>query len=343
MPFVTGANWLGVKDMSDGISRRHNVVNRASTMYQTVRMGRTVVLVPAAIRRISGGLWTHSACRPGAVRVGNAVARLTGLSLRLLRIGTVPWEPPFDSATWADWLDTSSNTVGAEVRNAVLLPADQRHRRRFALVLLDTNDIPIGFVKWTRNPPNPLGLEAERLLSADPPRHFMIPRLLKHDTVDGWSYTINEMLPAGPHGPANLVTADRRLIAEEIHTRLAGIDESDDVVSQGDFAPWNVRRLASGTIAVIDWEDVRPSPAAADELWNVVTSTLAVKGSSSQAVRRVRSELSHYDDAALARAARFLQRRGEEQPPEVDHAMERSTKLLRFERSIGKVLRSIVA
>jgi hypothetical protein len=304
-------------------------------------MGRTVALIPAGIRRIPGGLWTHSACRPGAVRIGNAVGRLTGISLRLLRVGTVPWEPPIDGATWDEWLDSSSSTVGAEVRNVAILPAGDPHRRRFALLLLDMNDLPIGFVKWTRNPPNALGLEAERRLSTDPPRHFMIPRLLKHDTVDGWAYTINEMLPSGPHRPADLATSERRSLAEEIHTRLAGIAGSDDVVSHGDFAPWNVRRLATGAIAVIDWEDVRPSPAAADELWNVVTSALAVKGSSTQALGRVRSELSHYDDAALARAARFLQRRGDEQPPEVDHTVERSTRLLRFERSISEVLRLI--
>lgn len=128
---------------------------------------------------------------------------------------------------------------------------------------------------------------------------------------------------------------------EEIHTRLAGIAGSDDVVSHGDFAPWNVRRLASGSIAVIDWEDVRPSPAATDELWHVVTSTLAVGGSSDGAVARVRGELCHFDEAALRRAARFLQRREDEQPPEVDHAVKRSRRLLQLEASISEVLRSI--
>ena len=312
-------------------------------MFQRVRMGRTVALIPAGIRRVPGGLWTHSACRPAAVRVGNAVGRLTGVSLRLLRMGTVPWEPPVDAATWDVWLDSSSATVGAEVRNVAVLPAGDQHRRRFALLLLDVNDVPIGFAKWTRNPPNPLGLEAERRLSADPPRRFMIPRLLNDGTVDGWSYTINEMLPTGPHRPANLTTSERRSLAEEIHTRLARIAESDEVVSHGDFAPWNVRRMATGSIAVIDWEDVCPSPTAVDELWNVVTSTLAVSDSSTQAFERVRSELSHYDNVALARAARFLQRRRDGQPPEVDHAVERSRRLLQFERSISEVLLLIEA
>ncbi len=310
-------------------------------MFQRVRMGRTVALIPAGIPRIPGGLWTHSACRPSAVRVGNAVGRLTGISLRLLRMETVPWEPPVDAAKWSEWLESSSGTLGVKVKNVAILPAGDSHRRRFALLLLDMNDVPIGFVKWTRNPPNPLGLEAERRLSSDPPRGFMIPRLLEHDTVDDWTYTINEMLPAGPHRPADLAPSERRVLVEEIHARLAGIVQSDDVVSHGDFAPWNVRRLATGSIWVIDWEDVRPSPVATDELWNVVTSTLAVKGSPAQALARVRSELSHHDDAALTRAARFLQRRGDEQPPEVDHTVERSDRLLRFERSISEVLGSI--
>jgi hypothetical protein len=310
-------------------------------MFQRVRMGRTVVLVPTGIRQIPGGLWAHSACRPGAVRFANAVGRLTGTSLRLLKIGTGSWEPPVDRDAWDGFLDSSAVTVGAEVKNVVVFPASDPHRRRFALLLLDIDDVPIGFVKWTRNPPSPLGLEAERRLSAEPPRNFMIPRLLEHGTVADWAYTINEMLPPGPHRPADLATGERRVITEEIHRRLAGIAEGDEVMSHGDFAPWNVRRLASGSIAVIDWEDVRPAPAAADELWHVVTSTLAVGGSSEEAVARVRGELRHFDDAALGRAARFLQRREGEQPPEVDHAVERSRRLIRFEASISAALSSI--
>lgn len=285
----------------------------------------------------------HSACRPAAVMVRNAVGRLSGKSLTLLRSGTSNWEPPIGPTQWNEWIDSTSETVGSAVTDVVVLPPSDPHRRRFALVLLDTDQHPVGFVKWTRNPANSLGLEAERRFTSNPPTHFTVPRLLEHATVDGWSFTINEMLTPGPHRPARLTRHERRLIAEEIHTSLTGTAAGgeDDVISHGDFAPWNVRRLATGSIAVIDWEAVRRTPVAADETWHVVTSTLAVGGSPTRAADRARKELGHHDEAAIDRAVTYLLRRGAEQPPEVDSTVDRSVSLIRFEHSIDQALKRI--
>ena len=49
--------------------------------------------------------------------------------------------------------------------------------------------------------------------------------------------------------------------AEDILARLGRLDDPHDlpaVWTHGDFAPWNLRRVDSEKIAVIDWEDASP-------------------------------------------------------------------------------------
>ena len=40
----------------------------------------------------------------------------------------------------------------------------------------------------------------------------------------------------------------------------------------GDFAPWNLRRLRDGSLALIDWEDAGFGPPGADEVFYRATS-----------------------------------------------------------------------
>jgi hypothetical protein len=286
-------------------------------------------------------MWTHSACRPLAVLAGNAIGTASRLSIRPFRTGRADWSPPLPDHEWEEWLASAGRLVDTDVASVVVLPPGDVHRRRFSLILLDGKNRPVGFVKWTRNPPNPLAVAAERILGDAPLRHFSVPRLLAHQATNGWTCSINEMLPPGPHRPARLDSGTRQLIVAEIHRHLTGLATGPWPISHGDFAPWNVRRLSTGTVAVIDWEDVRPAPVATDELWHVVTATLSTGGSAADAIGRVESELTHHDSGALAAAATFLRRREIEQPREADATIRRSAALLAFERAISEALAGV--
>lgn len=304
-------------------------------------MGRTVVLVPTELKRIPTGLWTHAACRPSAVVLSNLIGLASRFWLWPLRAGATEWNPPFGFTEWAAWAKQASDSVGAEVGQWLVIPSASPHRRRFAMILLDEQRRQRAFVKWSRNPPNELALAAEERLVADPPAYFVAPTLVDHGTVEGWSYTINEALPPGPHRPAALTAGDRRALVEEIHERLRDLGPTDSVVGHGDFAPWNVRELSSGQVAVIDWEQVGPTPVATDELWHVITMALATGKSVEVAVSRAVNELVHHDASTLHDAASFLAGREDRQPPETDDSIPRSASLLGFESRISEALQRL--
>ena len=83
----------------------------------------------------------------------------------------------------------------------------------------------------------------------------------------------------------------------------------------GDFAPWNLRQLRGGSLALIDWEDAGFGPPGADEVFYQATSAALwgrppVRSDASEAVefwrRRVEpqpaTDRDHRLSVALAQA-----------------------------------------
>jgi hypothetical protein len=68
------------------------------------------------------------------------------------------------------------------------------------------------------------------------------------------------------------------LITAEIQRALASLPRADGTPAHwqpihGDFAPWNLRRVTSGRLVLINWEDVSWGPPGADEVFYRATQS----------------------------------------------------------------------
>jgi hypothetical protein len=237
------------------------------------------------------------------------------VSTRLGVGGREEWELPVDKTVWAEWLGGARRLLRASDVTTIVVPALDPHRARFHVLLLDETLRQLAFARFTRNPHSELGLAAERSFTDTRPTGFWSPRLLDHGAADGWFFTLTEALPPGPHRPAVLGAAQRRDIASEIRERLTPLLGNGRPVAHGDFAPWNVRKLTSGAVAVLDWEEARPAPSAADELWHALTVVLSAGGSAARAVEAIQRDLDYLSPEQLIDAVEFWALREKEAPP----------------------------
>lgn len=274
----------------------------------------------------------HAACRP----TGLALAWFTGQTTRSSLLSALwPEEPsPLPDLDWEEWAERWVDGASRPSRWIVGLPADRR-RARFHLLVTDTSDRPIAFAKFTTNQERPHVVEARRALESSGPKSYWTPRLLGQGTIGGWSFTLDEPIPTGFHGPARLTADDRMTITREIQVALAPRlrPPAGEAGMHGDFGPWNVRRLADGRIAVLDWEEVTTGPKAADSLWHSVHVALLRRRRSSAGSIVAATGASPPDAAAAARF--WLERLAGPQPDEVTHDVDlsrREARLLRLKR-----------
>jgi len=273
--------------------------------------------VPMAPRRIAGGLWAYSSCHPLTLVASQFTGWLAGRHVALVPGRGREWQPPIATNEWRAWLDRTRAVIGPFENWVVQLPADPR-RRRFSLLLLDRAGAPAGHAKFATAKLRPLSIKAQELLTAEPPTTFWTPKLLGCGYLAEWSYTLTSAMPQVRHRPASLDASLRRYITGEIQHRLADLNVSQgpEFGIHGDFGPWNVRRLSTGRIAVIDWEDVRLGPPVADELWHALHSALLRQRNGKKAAFQCRRELSFHDQRSIVEAGRYWVTRLEEPEPD---------------------------
>lgn len=270
--------------------------------------------------------------------------QLTGW-LASLRIGLVPgknvrWDPPIDQSLLRVWLPQASEALSNRVEWWVAqLPMDSR-RRRFNLLLVDSNRVPVGFAKFTRNRPNPMSLIALARFAEEPTRSFWSPALALADQLGDYSVVLTSSMPNRAHRPAVLSPDLRRTIVDEIHHRLDDL-AAPGVAIHGDFAPWNVRSFSGGGIAVLDWEEITSGVVGADELWYAVCSRALAGGGLELAWKQIVSD-SPYGLEVMSEAARFLiNRLSQKEPEEIDSQNAMPPKLDEFSRSLRSILEDI--
>lgn len=271
--------------------------------------------VPLSSRRAAiAGLGLYTASRPKALWV----QRATCAAVAILGPGALwgrrfPWSPIDETkwealaARWRDELGTFDEVAGYSRLQA--------SRGGVALLLL-RNGSPIAFVKLRQGDEEELCNERRALdaVWSYGPRAFLVPQPLHAGRFDDWNYLATAPLPAGMHRPPR--DPPLPAILEEVAAALAGLPRPPGTPDHwrpmhGDFAPWSLRRLAGGSLALVDWEKAGWAPPGADEVFyraaqEALQHGRAARGAAPEAVRfwraRVAARPENARDARLARA-----------------------------------------
>lgn len=240
------------------------------------------VLIPTAHRGAARtALSLFGASRPAALlvqRLAWTLARLWGA--RVVPGPAVTWEPREAADEWPALLAEWSRRIGS-FDHLALHERRQTSRAGVGVLLLD-GERSIAFVKARVDDEGALGRE-ERVLTAlgsGTPR-VLVPAVIGSGRLGHWSWLATSALPRGLHRPADRLPSggDLSLLHERLRTALGGPPQ--DAVPpdhwrpmHGDLAPWNLRRLRDGRLAVLDWEDASWGPPGADEVYFKVTSAV---------------------------------------------------------------------
>jgi hypothetical protein len=175
-----------------------------------------------------------------------------------------------DRLSWPWWgrlvTEVAEPIVGAVEHVAFRIPGNSR----VAALLLDRRGRPVAFVKTTERPRSSLALAMDRRFVTSPPQTFLSIETLLDDRLDGVSFRMLAPLPEGPHHPPPLEPTRVREIIDEFQqardvARPAGTP-AHHVPCHGDMTPRNLRVLADGRWALLDWDAVCWGPRLADEL-----------------------------------------------------------------------------
>jgi hypothetical protein len=218
----------------------------------------------------AAGLSLYTACRPRTLWLQKAAWRLTRVfGTRVLPGRRAPWHPPLAHDAWKHMLDQWSARFGAFDTLAVHERSSGR-RPAFLVLLLD-GGVSRAFVK-VRNAEEQLQneFEATSRVCAYQPESFFVPRPLSFGESGGWAYLALEPLPPGIH------RAPRRPPLKEILAEIeAAIGDRSKPAGvpahwrpmHGDFAPWNLREVSDGRLALFDWDGTAWGPPGADEVF----------------------------------------------------------------------------
>lgn len=265
------------------------------------------IKVPMSSRRAAiAGLGLYTACRARALWAQRAAcAAVAILGPGALWGSSFPWSP-LGETTWEALAALWRREFGTfdEVAGYSRLQAS---RGGVALLLL-RNGSPIAFVKLRQGDDGELRNERralEAMWSAGP-RAFLIPEPLDAGTLDDWHYLVTAPLPSGLHRPPR--DPPLGAILEEVAAALAGLPRAPGTPDHwrpmhGDFAPWNLRRLRGGSLALVDWEKAAWAPPGADDVFYraaqaVLLHRQAEGGAAAEAVQFWRARVSSRQETA---------------------------------------------
>ena len=312
----------------------------SAVTYRSTLTSRNTVLLPEKVGRLRGGLWLHSACRGPRLASEDVSSLLSRIDIRLVPGKRILWEPICGQDIWNEIVDRASESLGARPHTqAVLRPFDIR-RERFGVLFLSEEGHHLGFAKVGRNPLDPLHQGALRSWAEQAPSTFWAPSLLYSARIGDWSLVLTDAMPNERHTPARISGEARRAVVSEYQSRLQPL--ADTPIAHGDFGPWNVRRLRSGRLAIIDWEECTTAPLATDELWHAMTTAAIQQIPPSKASTVVLESLKHHPLSEIRDAARRIRARDDMgEPEEVAEDAVRPGHVKEFERRLDRLLREV--
>jgi phosphotransferase family enzyme len=273
------------------------------------------IKVPMSSRRAAlAGLGLYTASRAKALWAQRAAcAAVAILGPGALWGRSFPWIP-LDETTWEALAAQWRGAFGAfdDVAGTSRLQAS---RGGVALLLL-RNGAPIAFVKLRQGDDGEIRNEQRALQAmwSYGPRAFRVPEPLCARSFDDWHYLATAPLPSGLHRPPSDPPLPE--ILEEVAAALADLPRPAGTPDHwrpmhGDFAPWNLRRLRGGSLALVDWERAGWGPPGADEVFyraarEAVQMRRAGRGAAMEAVQFWRARVAAGPETArderLARA-----------------------------------------
>ena len=253
-----------------------------ATGVRTYAVGRRLQ-IPMSIGRGAGAaIATSMACQPLVVAAHHGVwaaATLGGVRCVPGRTSLAVATP---SSKMFDAVRSDVALVAGAFDTAAILQRRQDGRGALlALGFRHGSTEPIAFIKAASAEVGD-GLEREaRCLSAlaAVSGHGLvhIPDLIGSGVSNGVRWIAVSPLPARPHRPAYRAPVDE--IVSLLQHALDGALERRDApghwrAMHGDFAPWNLRKLFGGPLALFDFEDAGFAPPAADRTYWQATSAV---------------------------------------------------------------------
>lgn len=143
-------------------------------------------------------------------------------------------------------------------------------------MLLRTGN-PVAFLKCRPSGELELDREAAAVAVAcgAAPLTFHVPDIIALTSTAGWDTLAFAPLPPQPHRPLPSFPDDS--LFEEIARVLGTLPRpletpSHWIPSHGDCTPWNLRRIDSGVITLVDWECAGWGPPGADKVLYAATA-----------------------------------------------------------------------
>lgn len=251
------------------------------------------VLVPITHRGAARtALALFGTSRPAALLAQRAVWTLAGVwGTRAIPGPTVTWEPREAAEDWQALLVEWSTRVGPFDHLAV---HERRQTTRAGVgVLLLQGAYPVGFVKARVDDQGGLRREEEVLRAlGSGTAAVLVPAPLGSGVLGRWSWLATTALPTGLHRPASGLPPGTilGLLQERLRPALQAFPSTPVppphwTPMHGDLAPWNLRQLAGGRLALLDWEDASWGPPGADEVYFTATSSALGRHGPSRAPR----------------------------------------------------------
>lgn len=260
------------------MSSRPSLPSYADIMFKRFPPRNGHILFPVDSRGGAlAGIAMYPACAKRAVWFQKAVYAWVWLfGSRSIPWRGVTWKPSVEERTWYRLAVTWREQVGDFDTFAV---SERRPVSRSGfIVLLVRGDRPVAFVKL-RSHDESLAREFNSLqqVASFGPESFVAPEPLGAGELDGLSYLLIGPLGSGVHGMATQLDIDR--IAREVSSSLRGIPKPEGIPDHwrpihGDLTPWNLRLMADGKVALVDWEHVTWGPPLADQLLYEITASM---------------------------------------------------------------------
>jgi len=179
------------------------------------------------------------------------------------------WEPPMDHETWHELRSRLDEQVGPYDSWAAYL---RRGGRTGLLLLLLRKGTPVGFVKARAGGSAVIENEFRALTAAhrSRPGSFVVLEPLGKGACGDWSYLISAPLPPRLHHRGDAAGLPR--VLADIQEALASHPKHSETPAHwapahGDFAPWNLRRIARRGTYLIDWEEAGWAPPGSDMVY----------------------------------------------------------------------------